>query len=342
MPGDSDGGVGMPEDDAESEINRAVRILRDGGLVAIPTETVYGLAADASNPVAVRRLYEVKGRPPGHPVIVHIAGVQPLPRWAARVPEDARRLAEAFWPGPLTLILPRTLAAVDEVTGGRETVGLRVPDHPLTLALLRAFGGGVAAPSANRFGRVSPTSAEDVRADLGDDVDLVLDGGPCGVGVESTIVDCSEDGETPVILRPGGITAEQIEAVLGHPVRRTPDGPSRAPGMLPAHYAPHAQVVVVEDLDAALALAAKQAQAGDRAGLLTPRAVAVPPGVMALVGGDSPEAYAATLYDRLRAADRLGLDVLIAVPPPAEGVGVAVRDRLARAAAGSEPKGGGS
>jgi L-threonylcarbamoyladenylate synthase len=268
-------------------------------------------------------------------VIVHLAGVEALPQWAARVSEDARRLAEAFWPGPLTLILPRTSAVADEVTGGRETVGLRVPDHPLTLALLRAFGGGVAAPSANRFGRVSPTTAEDVRADLGDDVDLVLDGGPCDVGVESTIVDCSDEDAPPVILRPGGVTAEQIEAVLGHPVRRTPDGPSRAPGMLPAHYAPLAQVVVVDDLDAAIALAAARAQAGERAGLLAPRAVAVPEGVSSLVVGDSPEAYAAALYDRLRDADRLGLDVLVVVPPPATGVGVAVRDRLARAAAGS-------
>lgn len=326
----------MPEGDAkaQSDLDAAVRILRAGGLVAIPTETVYGLAADASNPAAVRRLYEVKGRPPGHPVIVHIAGIEALPRWAARVSEDARRLAEAFWPGPLTLILPRTSAAVDEVTGGRDTVGLRVPDHPLALALLRAFGGGVAAPSANRFGRVSPTTAEDVRADLGGDVDLVLDGGPCDVGVESTIVDCSED-MPPVILRPGGVTAEQIEAVLGHAVRRTPDGPSRAPGMLPAHYAPHARVLVVEAVDTALASAAAHARAGGRTGLLTPRAVTSPEGVTALVAGDTPEAYAAALYERLREADRLGLDLLVVVPPPAEGVGVAVRDRLARAAAGS-------
>ena len=327
----------MPERDAEvqADLDTAVRILRAGGLVAIPTETVYGLAADASNPAAVRRLYEVKGRPPGHPVIVHIAGIEALPRWAARTSQDAQRLAEAFWPGPLTLILPRTSEAVDEVTGGRDTVGLRVPDHPLTRALLHAFDGGLAAPSANRFGRVSPTTAEDVRTDLGGDVDLVLDGGPCDVGVESTIVDCSEDGAPPVILRPGGVTAEQIEAVLGHPVRRIPDGPNRAPGMLPAHYAPHAQVLIVEDIDAALASAAARAHAGERTGLLTPRAMAVPAGVTALVAGDTPEAYAAALYDRLREADRLSLDTLVVVPPLAQGVGVAVRDRLARAAAGS-------
>lgn len=327
----------MIEGDAEADagLDAAVRILRAGGLVAIPTETVYGLAADASNPAAVRRLYQIKGRPPGHPVIIHIAGIEALPRWASRVSEDARRLAEAFWPGPLTLILPRTGAVVDEVTGGRDTVGLRVPDHPLTLALLRAFDGGLAAPSANRFGRVSPTTAADVLADLGGDVDLVLDGGPCGVGVESTIVDCSEEGAPPVILRPGGVTAEQIEVALGHPVRRTAGGPSRAPGMLPAHYAPHAQVIVVENPEDALALAGTHASTGKRTGLLTPRAMRAPEGVIALIAGETPEAYAALLYDRLREADRLGLDLLVVVPPPAVGVGVAVRDRLTRAAAGS-------
>ena len=320
---------------APAEISDAVRILRTGGLVAIPTETVYGLAADASNAAAIRHLYAVKGRPPGHPVIVHIAGIEAMPRWAARIPDDARRLAEAFWPGPLTLILSRTSAAVDEVTGGLNTVGLRVPNHPLALALLRAFDGGLAAPSANRFGKVSPTTAGDVRADLGNAVDLILDGGPCEVGVESTIVDCSEDGALPVILRPGGVTAEQIETVLGHPVRRAAEGPSRAPGMLPAHYAPQAQVLIAESLDDALGLAVAHSGTGKRTGLLTPATSAAPPGVVALVAGDTPEAYAATLYDRLREADRLGLDLLVVVPPPARGVGVAVRDRLARAAAGS-------
>lgn len=327
----------MPQGDAEAQPNldAAVRILRAGGLVAIPTETVYGLAADASNPAAVRHLYEVKGRPLGHPVIVHIAGIDALPRWAASIPEDARLLAEAFWPGPLTLILHRTSAVVDEITGGRDTVGLRVPDHPLTLALLRAFDGGVAAPSANRFGRVSPTTAADVRADLGDDVDLILDGGPCEVGVESTIVDCSEGDLPPVILRPGGVTIDQIEQVLGHPVRHAADGPSRAPGMLPAHYAPRAHVLVVEDAEAAIAAAETYAKAGERTGLLTPRAIPAAHGVTLLVAGDTPEAYAAALYDRLREADRLGLDTLVVVPPPTEGIGIAVRDRLARAATGS-------
>ncbi|TAJ17732.1 MAG: threonylcarbamoyl-AMP synthase [Dehalococcoidia bacterium] len=329
----------MPEGDAHAAVDpavigRAVRILRAGGLVAIPTETVYGLAADATNPAAVRHLYAVKGRPLGHPVIVHIASGEALPHWAAHIPDDARRLADAFWPGPLTLILTRTPAVADEVTGGRGTVGLRVPDHPLTLALLRAFDRGLAAPSANRFGRVSPTTAEDVRADLGTDVDLVLDGGPCGIGVESTIVDCSETG-VPVILRPGGVSTERIEATLGHPVRRVADGPSRAPGMLAAHYAPYAEVVVIDDIDAACGEAATRIARGQRTGLLTPAAVAAVPGVTPMLAGTTPEAYAAVLYERLREADRLNLDVLIVVPPPAEGVGVAVRDRLARAATGS-------
>lgn len=330
----------MPEGDATdasgpAPIERAVRILRAGGLVAIPTETVYGLAADASSPAAIRHLYAVKGRPLGHPVIVHIAGIETLPLWASAVSPEARQLAEACWPGPLTLILPRTSNVPDEITGGRATVGMRVPDHPLALTLLRAFGGGLAAPSANRFGRVSPTTADDVRADLGTDVDLVLDGGPCGVGVESTILDCSEEGGPPTILRSGGVTAERIEAIIGQPVRRVPEGPSRAPGMLAAHYAPNAEVVVVEGIEAACVEAAGRTARGQRAGLLTPATVDAPPGVTSLLAGTTPEAYAAVVYERLREADRLNLDVLIVVPPPAAGVGVAVRDRLARAAAGS-------
>lgn len=325
----------MAEGDATTRaaIEAAVQILRDGGLVAVPTETVYGLAADASNPVAIRRLYAVKGRPAGHPVIVHIAGIEELSRWALAVPEAARRLAEACWPGPLTLVLPRTPSVPDEVTGGLPTVGLRVPDHPLTLELLRAFDGGLAAPSANRFGRVSPTTAADVRADLGDEVDLVLDGGPCVVGVESTIVDCS-DGP-PTILRPGAVTAERMEAILGAPVRSATHGESRAPGMLPAHYAPRAEVIVVEEEAAAAALASRLGRAGARAGLLTSSHHPPVPAVALLAAGETPDDYAAVVYDRLREADRLGLDVLVVVPPPAVGVGVAVRDRLARAATGS-------
>jgi L-threonylcarbamoyladenylate synthase len=191
-----------------AEIDRAVEVLRGGGLVAFPTETVYGLGANASSPDALHRLYAVKGRPADHPVIVHLAAADELAEWAADVPDDARTLADSFWPGPLTLVLPCTDRVPSEATGGLATVALRVPDQPVALALLRAFGGGLAAPSANRFGRVSPTSALDVRADLGDDVDVILDGGPCRVGVESTIVDCSA-GE-PAILRLGGIPRERV------------------------------------------------------------------------------------------------------------------------------------
>ncbi|HSB87363.1 MAG TPA: L-threonylcarbamoyladenylate synthase, partial [Ilumatobacteraceae bacterium] len=195
-----------------SDVDRALDVLRAGGLVAIPTETVYGLAADASNPSAVRRIFAVKRRPVDHPLIVHIATSEQLGHWASTIPPAAAVLADACWPGPLTLLVPRAASVIAEVTGGRETVGVRVPAHALTLELLHRFGGGLAAPSANRFGRVSPTTAAHVRADLGDEVDFVLDGGPCPIGVESTIVDCTVD--PPQVLRPGGISNEDIAGLL--------------------------------------------------------------------------------------------------------------------------------
>ncbi|MGZ6141626.1 MAG: L-threonylcarbamoyladenylate synthase, partial [Myxococcaceae bacterium] len=193
-------------------IAAAVAVLRRGGLVGLPTETVYGLAADAENELAVRRIFAVKGRPSTHPLIVHVAHASAIESWVTQVPPEAYRLASAFWPGPLTLVLRRSSRASDAVTGGQETVALRVPGHPVALAVLKAFDGGVAAPSANRFGQVSPTRAEHVRADLGSDVDLVLDGGPARVGVESTIVDLS--GAEPLLLRPGGVPVESVELVL--------------------------------------------------------------------------------------------------------------------------------
>ncbi len=214
----------------DADIARAVDALRRGGLVAFPTETVYGLGADAADPDALARLFAVKGRPAEHPVIVHVAEPEQLADWAADVPPAARLLADALWPGPLTLVVPRAARVPDGVTGGGNTVGVRVPDQPAALRLLRAFGGGIAAPSANRFGRVSPTTAADVRADLGDDVDVVLDDGPCRVGLESTIVDCT--GDELVILRPGAVTRERIEAVSGQPVAIARDGLVRAPGTL--------------------------------------------------------------------------------------------------------------
>ena len=195
-----------------NDVDRALAVLRAGGLVAIPTETVYGLAADASNPEAVRRIFAVKRRPADHPLIVHIADQAEMNDWAAILPDAAVILADACWPGPLTLLVPRGSRVLDDVTGGRSTVGLRVPAHPLTLELLHRFGGGLAAPSANRFGRVSPTTADHVRADLGDEVDFVFDGGPCPIGVESTIVDCTVD--PPQVLRPGAITADEVAALL--------------------------------------------------------------------------------------------------------------------------------
>lgn len=216
------------------QVQRAVKILRGGGVVAIPTETVYGLAGDASSRASVEKIYAVKGRPLDHPVIVHVADAQEAARWALEISPQARQLMEKFWPGPLTLILPKAPHVGAWVTGGQDTVGLRVPSHPLTLELLRQFGGGLAAPSANRFGRISPTTAAHVHDDLGSDVDLILDGGPCEVGLESTIVDLSD---SPRILRPGRIGVAELERILG-PLNGELAGAPRAPGMLASHYAP--------------------------------------------------------------------------------------------------------
>jgi L-threonylcarbamoyladenylate synthase len=320
----------------------AVSVLRRGGLVAFPTETVYGLGADAASPEAVARIFAVKGRPRNHPLIVHLAEAVAVKEWAADVPPDAWALAEAFWPGPLTLILPRGHRVPDAVTGGAGTVGLRVPAQPLALELLEAFGGGVAAPSANRFGRVSPTTAAHVRADLGTAVDLVLDGGPCTVGVESTIVDLSRG--VARVLRLGGLSVEALAEVLGHAVEVTavaagtaattaaPADAVPAPGTLSSHYAPAARVEVLT-AESVAARAADLLGKGHRVGLLAPqRLEGLPPGLDALPPAGGPQAYAQCLYQRLREADRRGLDVLLAVPPPETGIGAAVTDRLRRAA----------
>ncbi len=302
--------------------------------MAFPTETVYGLGADADNAGALARLYAVKGRPGEHPVIVHVGAPGQLDDWAADVPAAARRLGDALWPGPLTLVVRRAARVLDAVTGGGDTVGVRVPDQPVALALLRAFGGGMAAPSANRFGHVSPTTAGDVRADLGDDVDVVLDDGPCTVGVESTIVDCT--GDELVILRPGGVTRERVEEVSGQAVGVRSDGLVRAPGTLKSHYAPEATVLVVDRQDLAERATALLA-AGERVAVLAPDPIpALPADVVALEAPANADEYARILYARLREADRRGVDVLLAVPPPDAGVGVAVGDRLRRSA-GREP-----
>ncbi|HZI03798.1 MAG TPA: L-threonylcarbamoyladenylate synthase [Archangium sp.] len=311
-------------------IARAVEILRRGGVIALPTETVYGLAANAEDELAVRRIFAIKGRPATHPLIVHVARAEALTAWARQVPEEAWRLASAFWPGPLTLVLPRTERATDAVTGGQDTVALRVPGHPVALAVLEALGGGVAAPSANRFGRVSPTTAEHVRADLGAEVDLVLDGGPSTVGVESTIVDLSS-GE-PVVLRPGGLAVEEVERVLGRPVPVRASSTVRVSGSLASHYAPRAGVVLAEPAQVAGRVEALRAQ-GQRVGVLGPASLSLPGGVPRYDVPEDPGGAARVLYTRLREADEQGHDVLVACLPRAEGLGRAVRDRLARAAA---------
>jgi L-threonylcarbamoyladenylate synthase len=298
-----------------TDVDRAVDTIRSGGLVAIPTETVYGLAADARNVDAVRRIFEVKGRPADHPLIVHVASAAEVDDWAREVPDTARRLAEAAWPGPLTIILPRADHVIDEVTGGRDTVGLRVPAHPSTTALLER-AGALAAPSANRFGSVSPTTARHVLDDLGGlldpDRDVILDGGACPIGVESTIVDCVAD--PPQILRAGGIPVEDVVALLDGELAAA-SGPSRASGMLASHYAPTCAVRLVDSADDAHAL---------RAG--TPRSEVLD------LTDDLPR-YAHELYARLRDADARGVGTLIAVLPPPIGLGHAIRDRLTKAAA---------
>lgn len=311
-------------------VDQATAVLRAGGLVAFPTETVYGLGGDARNPAAVARIFSAKGRPADHPLIVHLADAARLGAWAREVPEAAWRLAEAFWPGPLTLVLPRLAGVPDAVTGGLDTVALRVPSHPVALALLAAFGEGIAAPSANRYGRVSPTSAEDVREELGDAVDLVLDGGRCTIGIESTIIDLSS--ATPRLLRPGAITKHALRRVLGSPLGMPSDARIRSPGRKPSHYAPRVRVIPVAWDDVEQHVEAWR-QRGQLVGVLAPRRpTAIPDSVtwLPLTGGAREQAQA--LYRRLREADHLGLQVLVAVMPTDVGLGHALRDRLHRAA----------
>lgn len=308
-------------------VAEAAACLRAGGVVAFPTETVYGLGADALNIEAVRRVFAIKRRPADHPLIVHLASAESLPDWAAHVPAAAWDLAHAFWPGPLTLVLPRQPHVPDAVTGGQDSVALRVPDHPLARQLIAA-AGALVAPSANRFGRVSPTTAAHVAEELGEAVDLILDGGPCAVGVESTIVSLLSD--TPVLLRPGRITPEQLEAVLRRPVARRGAG-VRAPGLLPAHYAPSTPIELVESVQLD-ARAASLAAAGLRVAVLEKGgAAALPPGVERVAMPHAPDAYARALYATLRACDRQGFDRLLVELPPATSDWLAVRDRLARA-----------
>jgi L-threonylcarbamoyladenylate synthase len=307
------------------DVRLAAEVLRRGGLVGFPTETVYGLGADASSAKAVARLYAAKRRPADHPVIVHFVDAVSALAWAREVPEGARKLAARFWPGPLTLILRRSAQVGDFITGGQDTVGLRVPSHPVAQALLRAFGGAVAAPSANRFGRVSPTSSAHVRQDLGADADLVLEGGPSEIGIESTIVDLS--GEAPVLLRPGRIGRPELEAVLGSPVGEKRADSPRHSGGLERHYAPRtpARLVPPHELDREIA------RLGDKVAVL---AFSRPDERVEywLRMPREPHGYARRLYAALRELDEAGCESILIEAPPETPAWAGVRDRLARAA----------
>lgn len=303
---------------AGTDVERAATILRNGGLIGLPTETVYGLGADAHNDRAVADIFRVKGRPVDHPLIVHVPDVAAARVWSADWPAPAEVLARAFWPGPLTLIVAKSADAPNAVTGGRDTVALRVPDHPLALGILRLFPGGIAAPSANRFGRVSPTTADHVLADLSDDVDYVLDGGPCEVGVESTIVDCAVS--PPQILRYGSISVEQIESVIGSVA--TASGPSRASGMMVSHYAPLCRVHAVHSLQEA------ELEASER---MTSTRI--------LDGSVDVARFAHDLYALLRLCDDDGVEDVFVVLPTDDNIGPAIRDRVLKAAADHQRRG---
>lgn len=306
-------------------ITRAARQLKAGSLVALPTETVYGLGADATNAAAVARIYEAKGRPVNHPLIVHVSEMADISDWADEIPEYAIALARKYWPGPMTLIFKRTDLVQDFITGGQDSVGLRVPDHVVALTLLAEFkklgGKGIAAPSANRFGHVSPTSAEAVNTELAEyliDGDFILDGGPSQVGVESTIIDCT--GSAPRILRPGAITAEMITQATGlHLAEATPD--IRVSGSLENHYSPAATVA----LDC-------QPQPGD--GFIALASVHTPAGVVRLASPVNNEEFARVLYAALRSADERSLTRVVVHQPAGDDISVAIRDRLLRASRG--------
>ena len=306
-----------------TEISKAAQALKAGHLVALPTETVYGLAADATNPEAVARIYSVKGRPSDHPLIVHVSSVELLDRWASEIPSYARLLANNFWPGPMTLVMKRSDLAKDFITGAQDTVALRIPGHAKALEILAAFealgGLGVAAPSANRFGRVSPTTADAVANELNDylsENDLIVDGGESEVGLESTIIDCTS--ENPRVLRPGAVTVEMIEQATGLDVVES-GANIRVSGSLKSHYAPVAKVVLDEIPNP-----------GD--GFIALSDVQTPSGVVRISAPNTLAEFGKGLYAALRKADELGLARVVAITPSGAGLAVAIRDRLTRAA----------
>ncbi len=328
-------GTCAPMNSKGKQVEAGVRLLREGRLVCFPTETVYGLGADASNPNAVEQIFELKGRPANHPLIVHLGNADQINSWAEDIPSLAWKLAECFWPGPLTLILKKAPNVPQQVTGGQDTIGLRVPAHPLALKLLTAFGGGVAAPSANRFGRISPTRAEHVLEEFGEELDMVLDGGKCQVGLESTILDLST--EHPVLLRPGSITRTQLAGVLGEPPKFMVVGKTdiRAPGLLPSHYAPQTPLELVKT-DQLKKRLRELNELNLRTGLI----------VLSRVTADvynrvlneiiempsNANSYARNLYASMRFLDRGGFDRILVEAPPESNIWSAIHNRLHRAA----------
>ena len=316
--------------DTQKQIQHAVDALRAGELVAFPTETVYGLGANASNPQAVRKIFELKGRPANHPVIVHLEDQKQLQRWVRDMPPAARALADKFWPGPLTLVMKRAPAVSDVITGGQDTVAVRIPSHPIARQLLAAFGGGVAAPSANRYGHVSPTRVEHVRDEFGKSVKIVLDGGDCKIGLESTIVLCV--GDVPRLLRPGAITLSQLQAVVpGIQSGPDPDAP-RAPGTTPRHYSPKTPVTLVPSrrlVDVMREFTDEE----EKVAVLSLRPPSTANRYMTWINaGARADMYARNLYSYLRTLDKIGARVLLVEEVPAGEQWDAVRDRLKRAA----------
>jgi len=297
-----------------TDVDRALEILRNGGLVGLPTETVYGLAADASQKSAVTKIFAAKGRPSNHPLIVHVASIEGARTRSSFWPQSAELLGTTYWPGPLSVVVNKAPDVLVEVTGEHQTVALRVPGHSMAIELLTRFNGGLAAPSANKFGKVSPTTAQHVWDDLGTGVDYILDGGPCAVGLESTIVDCSVD--PPVVLRPGGISAEDIHDIVALGLDDV--GLSRAPGMLPAHYAPQCEVTLFQELSEA-----KRASETINAATLR-----------VIDASINPLDFASSMYAQLRQCDIDGIENLMVVLPDAFGIGLAIRDRLTKAAHG--------
>jgi L-threonylcarbamoyladenylate synthase len=306
-------------------ISNAAAALQAGALVAFPTETVYGLGADATNESAVAHIYSVKGRPADHPLIVHIGQLSQLDQWAIDIPDYAIALARDYWPGPMTLILKRSTKAKDFITGGQKSVGIRIPANPIALALLREFTGGIAAPSANRFGAISPTTAQAVNDEIGEylnpERDLILDGGPSLVGVESTIIECLED--FPRVLRPGAITVEMIEESTGLKVVDS-KSQTRASGLLDTHYAPKAKVFLLDPINPVVACIAG-------VGFIAAANHPTPDEAIRLASPNNDDEYARGLYEALREGDRKNLPTIYVIPPSGDGVAIAIRDRLQRA-----------